>query len=331
MNRIEVRQGSRGATGQLGVATLVLACVVSVVADPQPVAAQNMNIHNGVVRRQQTRQPHTRKPVRPQASQIQKQVQQRVAKPSGVLHDLFDPNAPAIGSGPLTQANIEWHGSTTPREFLRLDQYTQIRDASLELLRRFDPSKHTFIGLGRSPTTIVAFLQNLGLGAERALNIPASGMRKRNPDSAAWDQHLAQFFPLKALTSARDVVVFDRTSSGSSLIQAQQLLSDFLTRRGSGATVKLLAFSSHARHPELASHPQIGPNRINIDEATTPELYEMNRYSHWAEYGHHIVGGGSSEGLTRRPEYEQYKGLLAERMKRDAALSAAIQEINGIQ
>ena len=57
--------------------------------------------------------------------------------------------------------------------FVGARAYRDLSAAARELLRRYPADRHYFIGLGRDPAPIIAFLQNLG-GRQLAINFPAS-------------------------------------------------------------------------------------------------------------------------------------------------------------
>ena len=233
------------------------------------------------------------------------------------LVDHYRANAQPLATGALLRGNIRWHGQTKARDFLSLQQYKETRRGVVALLRKHRPGKYRYIGLGRSPTAVVAFLQNLGL---EAINLPGSGLSSTQVSQAAWDQHLAQVLPPSFLASDKKIVIFDRVSSGASLEQAANALSAYLRSQGSSAEVALRAFVSRSRHPQHA--------QSNIDLDRYPELDAMNHYSHWAEYPNFTIGKDSVQGMGSRPEYSQFKTVLLERMKRDKALSKRIKRFN---
>src|SRR5262245_36971326 len=50
-------------------------------------------------------------------------------------------------------------------------EYKDLKNGVQEVLKRYPPDKHFFVGMGRDPSPVIAFLQNLG-EKRLAVNLP---------------------------------------------------------------------------------------------------------------------------------------------------------------
>jgi len=73
---------------------------------------------------------------------------------------------PAGQAGPAESWSIAASGYVNKRE------YADLKGGVIELLRRYPRTKYFFVGLGRDPAPVIAFLQNLG-EKQLAVNLPA--------------------------------------------------------------------------------------------------------------------------------------------------------------
>src|SRR5690606_34168861 len=111
------------------------------------------------------------------------------------------PAAPrvALTDGPLLVAIREGRNGSKKRGYLSKEHYGDLRSGVVELLSRYPARNNFFVAIGRSPTPIVAFLQNLQ--PNLAISIPGSGLKAADggvvdaPVQAAWMQHLGTYLP----------------------------------------------------------------------------------------------------------------------------------------
>lgn len=59
----------------------------------------------------------------------------------------------------------------------RFGEYSAIRNTALAILRKYPPSEYLYVGIGRSPTPVIAAIQAI-LGTESARNVPFSNRFK---------------------------------------------------------------------------------------------------------------------------------------------------------
>jgi len=223
--------------------------------------------------------------------------------------------------GALLTANVtDKKNRVIARQFLTQQQYTDIRDGAMELVKRFPPSKYFYVPVGRSPTGIAAFLENIAADpADVATTVPASGLRNGQiaGHEAAWYEHLDHFLPKGVLTGQRHILLIDRSTTGATLQKTQQIFQQYLAARGSNVQVDIIAFSRR----------QVPIPYIDVNGKQ--ELIEMNRdnYVPWAEWTKYEVGVTPKTALQRMPAYQTFKNALRERMARDAELHGQIEQM----
>ncbi len=208
--------------------------------------------------------------------------------------------------------------------------YREFRDATVELLGRYPPDRHYFIGVGRSPAPIIALLQNIDEGLAR--NFPASGLRIEQPErllrehAVDYFHHFGELIPEHVLHGDRDIVLVDRSvpGSGQSVRVLGELLREYLRVRGSPVEVELVGFSERPL--------QEGVNWIDISGADAmrglnDEAWEDNL----SEFGQHYIGRDNLATLKARPQYGEMRRFMRERMRTDRMLDKMLQKIPGLE
>jgi hypothetical protein len=211
--------------------------------------------------------------------------------------------------------------------YLNASEYAQLRDGALALMQQAPPERSFYVGVGRTAGPLTAFFENLGRDA--VAQLPADGIQrlakgKGDPSApqvleALFDAYL----PKEALDGSRSIVLFQRSDSGVSLPYLRNALAAYLQRKGSGATVDVIAFSE--------SRPAEGRH---IDVSQLPELQLLNadKYKQVAPYPFFRPGSDDRSTVvtangtpaTPRDEYVQFKSALKQRMVSDKALQASL-------
>ncbi len=205
------------------------------------------------------------------------------------------------------------------------DQYKDLRNGAQVLLKRFPADKHYFVGLGRDPAPIIAFLQNLG-GKDLAVNFPASSNGAMNAGPKVFAKYVTKIIPAEVLASGRTIVFVDVTSSARALEHYVPLLEPHLL----GAKVIRVAFSDPSHGLSKAS-----PGTTVISTANFPEIYNFMApggiyENSIAEFNRHVPGSSSfSELNAPRKTYQKYRGALLKRMQADEALHGFLMEHGG--
>ena len=206
-------------------------------------------------------------------------------------------------------------------DHVSLAAYRDLRNASIALLRLHPPDQSVYIGLGRDPAPIIAFLQ--GIGAD-ALNFPASGASFS--ESPSLDEHFARLIPKRFRQGSRNLVLIDQTSSGKTIHAIKPLLRDYLHRTGSAPSIKAVAFNE-------ASGVTYG--RSGITTISTKPFPEVHKFFYppyegvVSPFRRHSPGTNTLRQLTYRPEYDRFRAAVKKRITRDEALDRFLAGLLG--
>ena len=220
---------------------------------------------------------------------------------------------PRIPDEPIARI-VAPNGAVT--EHMSKETYNQLRDAMIETMKKFDPRTHYFIGLGSDPHPIIAFLDELG-GRKLAVNFPASGKYNNGLDPKVLDPYVRRLIPAEVLNGSKTLVFLDQTTSSAgregTLAQITRVFEQYLQQNGSKAKVKKLAYSPNM-HPD---------DTAVIDTNKYPEVGTFLGYPYEhvvSQYDRHVLGQNTPDQLIERPQYNEFKSAIGERMKRDPVL-----------
>ncbi len=225
---------------------------------------------------------------------------------------------------PLTDGHLVDLGNN--KKHVAAAQYKDLSAATQHLLRLYPPGSHYFIGLGRDPAPIIAFLQNLG-GKELAINFPASSNESGRATVEILAEYVKKLLPPGILESGRTIVFVDATTSGRALDHYVPLIAPSLK----GAKVIKAAFGIHYEgRTNWPIHENPGDKQV-IDTAPFPEVDRFfgDPYEDVvAEYPRHGPGAHPINQIdTPRPQYQQYRDALMQRMERDEGLHQTLVEL----
>ncbi len=197
-------------------------------------------------------------------------------------------------------------------------QYQDIRNSTLDLLRRFSPNEYFFVGVGRSPVSNIAFLQALNPGI--AMHFPASGLHalEKVPEAhvAEYARHFAAFLPDEKALGGRKILLVDHGASGSSIARVREMLDRYLTSIGSIRKVEGAAF---VRHTSSIEH--LDMHLVPVDKypfmLLPPEL---------APYAEHPIGPKRLEELQKNSAYDRLLPVLRAWMSRDTTLDVFLSD-----
>ncbi|MBL7714110.1 MAG: hypothetical protein JNL01_01505 [Bdellovibrionales bacterium] len=128
--------------------------------------------------------------------------------------------------------------------------YSSIRTLSEKILKKFPEPNTVFVGIGRSPTPVIAYLQTSG---HSALNLPLGGLNNLKPAQTAnlstlafeLEGHFNQFLGHKLQGSPPPKFVFiDYVSSGKSMGVASSVLESYFTKACPTCDFKFLAMGT---------------------------------------------------------------------------------------
>jgi hypothetical protein len=258
----------------------------------------------------------------------------RPRKPAGrgVVKRVFDP----AKSG----RRLPVHYTIANKQYLTDKEYRDLRDGCMALLKQYHPDKCFFVGMGRDPAPVIAFLQNLG-EKDLAVNLPGTsniGWRN-NVQPADIARHVEAAIPAKILDGSRQLVLVDVTSSGKTPAHFCPHMERYLHDRGNPVPVIPLGMW----HQDLRlSNRYVQGKRVewfNVTQWTDFQNYNGCRGKYegtWnptsgghgiAEHQHHKMGPNVQPPTQTNPNYKAFRKALLERMEQDPKLDAFVQEL----
>ena len=231
----------------------------------------------------------------------------------------YNATARPLAPGPLIRMQVTDKKKTYVRGFLDQNQYTQIKNGAMEIMKRFPPKKNFYVTLGRSPTAIGAFFDNLGEHeTDLHVNLPASNLRDGQIQGfeAAWFAHIEKFIPKRVLEGDQKIVLIDRSTTGATLLKVKSIFDQYFAAKGQARQVEVIAFARAKRAVPINF----------VDITASPELVDMNQgnYDGLAKYPWYYVGQSNPQEVAQPlPQYSNFKLQMRERMTRDAELHQA--------
>jgi hypothetical protein len=203
----------------------------------------------------------------------------------------------------------------TLSSLLAPNKLKEISDISDEILQR-SPKNSLFVGMGRSPTPFISSLQLRT--REKAISIPFSNKALRHLNSEQKSEKvyeiLEKYLANNLNSQLQNLVLIDHIVSGSSLLQAQQLVKNFLKKINSPVQVSSIAITT-AKF-EMLHHNSFQFYNSSVDVIYLPRSSEVlhdllqSKYDIWAEFTQF-----PQEGLpTKNPNYQIFFEKMAQEL-----------------
>lgn len=169
--------------------------------------------------------------------------------------------------------------------------YRDMRDLSIAILRTHPPSEYYYVGIGRSPTPVMAMIQSI-LGDSAGRNIPLSDMRlmrtgseDAEADPALFKRHMAHFLPVSAQEiGGKKILVIDWADTGATMVHLKRELSRLM---GNRSLESRLAFEYLALTHEIGDVSEKLRGHGITPLVVTGKLlsiFDEHRYREFAEY-----------------------------------------------
>ena len=221
------------------------------------------------------------------------------------LRRLYSPGHPAIGSEALMQS---------PR-LVSAANYDAVKVYATSVLAEYPPDRYFYVGVGRTPGPVIAFLKNLG--PDLAANFPSSAMYNDGKGlsrvfGARYREHIEALIPESVRNGDRKLLLLD-SSSGTSLRGLRDVLDGYRAAGGAMPPIEMLSIG--ARAGDI-------PSIIHDPHAYWEERDEVAEFTGEQPDGGHIIHspGGTLGALVRNPKYAEHRRSLYKRMVRDADL-----------
>lgn len=206
-------------------------------------------------------------------------------------------------------------------------EYNEISYLAMSVLERFPPSEYHYLGVGRSPSFLMAFFEELGLkvshlpisgfenAVERAGESPMSNLQEPldQKDLSSFKDHFTRFFPTPAESRGKKILVIDYQNYGRSLIAVTDHLYEFSRELYPEAKIEALGLSyvSGLYIPET----KFLVHQIMLSEhmGSALALEHFKDFSKYPQF--RIQYSEMNEPLVERPEYEAFKAKLRETLQ----------------
>jgi hypothetical protein len=193
--------------------------------------------------------------------------------------------------------------------------YPALRREAQRLLLEFPPGQHYFIGVGRTPTPMIAFLRNLS--PELATSVPASGLKRTRPEHlAAYFDHFDHFVPPDVLRGDRTVVFLDGSSNGGSAEVLETLFNRYQAARGARLETQVTVWDEGGETRRSGRVRVFGAPEYPFMESDSIAVFDRAHYI--GEPGYAL----KTLRYARNPEHAQFRRALMVRMKGDAELGS---------
>lgn len=181
-----------------------------------------------------------------------------------------------------------WAIGAEPLEILQ-SEYSFIHSTAQTIEKDYPTTKYYYVGLGRSPSPFIAYLQLIGI--DSAAYLPASKLKWANNLDRLSDfekrqlrEHLLRFLPPKAELDGRTLLLIDHTQSALGLQRMRHYIRGLL---GSDYPVESLAlvFSEHNHEylDEMVDH------KILYNDEKQIENFASQKYDDYAAFGEAII------------------------------------------
>jgi hypothetical protein len=220
-------------------------------------------------------------------------------------------------------------------------EYADLKGGVMEMLKRYPPDKYFFVGLGRDPAPVIAFLQNLG-DKQLAVNLPGTSNIQwdGNVPPADVARHIEAAIPERVLQGKRDLVLLDVTSTGKTPAIFGPYLERYLESRGLDKRVLKVAFSWNDVKAPGAKYARRLSDWINTTSWSDFSNYFGGKYEgSWdpenggpgiGEHQRHEMGPGVEPPTVTNPSYAKFRKALLARMQKDEELDGFLAKGEGM-
>jgi hypothetical protein len=221
-----------------------------------------------------------------------------------------------------------------------VSEWEQLRDIALTIIRQYPPDRFHYVGIGQSPTPIIAILQNLSLGAT---NVPLSDIEthmrrildKRAPDKAMKAmlyEHFGRFLPADEKLGGRQILVMDVSGigGGEGISSAKWALATYAHETSRAFSVRSLALSMSYIGPEF--RPLIDDELSLQPFGRVKSKMFGSLYKPYSQYGKfrlwNFYGKTVSEYVApvSRTEYDEVRRTLAGLAEKDSEFKAHVRK-----
>jgi hypothetical protein len=189
----------------------------------------------------------------------------------------------------------------------------------LEILEKFPPDQYWYVGIGRSPTPVLRFFEELGVSNQTTIPLSNVSTARQSLGDAFFkrlSEHLSRFLPSAYQLADRKLLVIDFQSSGITLELVAESMTH-ITKDGMSA-IKVAVLSIY--NPIYGSSTSKHIQRIPIQDGEVASKFWRSQYQEFAKYGEFDLRNPPNEIKTRL-EYETLGHMLREKMNSDPKIA----------
>jgi hypothetical protein len=226
-------------------------------------------------------------------------------------------------------------------------EYNAIFEIADRIYRPYPSDQYVVIGVGRSPSLPMAFLQNLQ--SDYAYNFPISAFKYRvsgntpakipeyaikqfSPLSDNQKQklfaHFDRFFPSAKQINRREIVLFDYSRRGGNLFALEEYLREYLVKNVRFSKIHLVTLAARQDQDVIlkyAAETNHFVDFITLDLGLLfDESLDRSYYDKYSEFGQFFIEPQSNAQPlleSSSPEYIRIKSVLREIMQKDSRVA----------
>jgi hypothetical protein len=191
-------------------------------------------------------------------------------------------------------------------------QYQDVRNSTLDIVRRFPPDRYYYVGVGRSPMANVTLLQTLN--PKIAMHFPASGLHGaeviKEEHVEEYMRHFASLLPDEKTLGNRTLLLMDHSYTGSSIVRVREMTERYLTSIGSDRKVEAVVFSRQHANVE----------HVDVHMIPADPYPFMLLPQDLGRYAEHSIGEHKLKDLKVNPAHDQVRNGIRRWVKHDAVL-----------
>ncbi len=227
-------------------------------------------------------------------------------------------------------------------------EFQAIRQVALNIPEKCAPGECLIIGVGRSPTPFIAYLQ--ALSENYAFNLPLTAFR-HFPDSAPVQslvhnfedqsrllplspalevklfRHFADMIPLEIVGKMKAIVMVDQSDTGLSLLAAASYYRKFLNQKNLAVDMRVVGIGNHDDQAKLLRNSEtlqfqarfIGADELSVGRSKTlSSNLVVEHYDDFSQFGefkiekHNSPQRGSGKYESLKADLNKWNALDAE-------------------
>lgn len=186
-------------------------------------------------------------------------------------------------------------------------EYRLLESVAEKILKDFPPAKYYYVGVGRSPSALIAYLEAIAPGTSG--HLPVSKAKWANSIGVTPERvtlirnHFLRFLPPETQLGGRKILLIDYTESGLGLKWTKDFINKFVLPQSIAESFAIVWEEHDHQYLDVSG-------KFVFKDEKLLENFAGQKYDEFAAYGSAVVSISSEieklPGLTPNPKY----GLL---------------------